>query len=147
MRFTTSIVSVISLALLLSSGLKATAEPACDQPILVQKSSKMSVAQYLRYLKKQASKNWYPPRDSGACSVKFFVDERGTVSNVRVTKSSGVQIADKAATNAVHNMHLQPPPWTQPLDVEVRFDYALFDRSASEAAVLSEPERAEPPKN
>jgi TonB family protein len=85
-------------------------------------------------LQRGLKKVWFPPKgnESKPVTVNFKVHQDGSISNVSVEKSSGLQIADAAAVQAVRSAILRPLPPGSPdsVDVQYKFDYNLMAAGA-----------------
>lgn len=86
---------------------------------------------YMAQLQRRIKQNWFPAREERSKRVKviFTIHENGTMSNLRLERSSGSSIADQAALKAVRNSapfaHL--PKYSPPsVDVSFTFDYNVF---------------------
>lgn len=86
---------------------------------------------YLDEVKKRIKKNWFPPRgaESLTVTIKFKVMANGSVSSIRLVRSSGVAAADDAAKIAITNSAPFPPlPGGAPdVDIKFAFDYNVFN--------------------
>ena len=92
---------------------------------------------YLDEVKKRIKKNWFPPRGAESLTVtlKFKVQQDGSVAAIRLVKSSGIAAADDAAKLAVTNSAPFPtlPNGAGPfLDIKFAFDYKVFNGKVSE---------------
>jgi TonB family protein len=91
----------------------------------------MDFGPYTADLQRRIKKHWFPPKgfETKRVVVVFKVQSDGTMSNLRLDRSSGVAIADKAALDAVENASpLRPLPEGAPPDVGIQFtfDYNVF---------------------
>lgn len=86
---------------------------------------------YMADLQRRIKRAWFPPKgnESRRFVVLFKVHRNGTLSDLKVDKSSGVSIADKAGLTAVENASpFKPLPDGAPDDVDIQFtfDYNVF---------------------
>jgi TonB family protein len=89
---------------------------------------------YMRTLQRSIKRNWFPPRkqSSKRTQVTFTVAKDGTLSNVRVTKSSGEADEDQAGLDAIKDLGKAdplPPGASPSVDIQFTFDYNVFDSS------------------
>lgn len=87
---------------------------------------------YLADMEKKIRKNWFPPRgnESAKIIVAFKLNSQGKVSAVRLKTSSGLMIADTAATDAVKNagpFGNLPKGAPDKVDIVFTFDYTVFN--------------------
>lgn len=104
-------------------------------------SQEVDFGPYLAEMQRRIKKAWYPPRgnESKRVTVKFKLDSNGTVSAVRLEKSSGVSVADDAATAAIEAASpFGPLPKGAPTKVDIRFtfDYNVFNGGQNTAQPL-----------
>jgi TonB family protein len=101
---------------------------------------------YMANLQRTIKRNWFPPKDTETKQVVvlFKIDKAGQLSKLRLSRSSGVGIADQAALKAVEDAShsFKPLPEGAPADVDIEFtfDYNVFntpkrDFSAEAAAI------------
>lgn len=86
---------------------------------------------YMADLQRRIKKCWFPPRgnESKRVVVVFKVHTDGTLSDLRIDKSSTVAVADQAALKAVNDAApFRPLPPGAPSDVDIQFtfDYNVF---------------------
>ncbi len=80
---------------------------ATDQPF--------EFAWYLEMLKGRISRNWNPRQlgfresSSRACVVHFQIDRSGNISQVTISRSSGISLFDRESLRAVQAAHGLPP--------------------------------------
>jgi TonB family protein len=87
---------------------------------------------YLAAMQRRIKKAWFPPKgnESKRVTLKFDIQRDGSVTNVRLQASSGVQVVDDAAIQAVQNAApFAPLPKGSPdeLDIKFTFDYNVFN--------------------
>ena len=92
---------------------------------------------YMAHLQRAIKRQWFPPtkQASKRTEVMFTVAQDGTLSNVRVSKSSGEADEDKAGLDALKALgQAQPlPPGSPPsVDIQFTFDYNVFNSSKGE---------------
>lgn len=95
---------------------------------------------YMAELQRRIKKHWFPPKtnESRKIIVQFKVALDGTMSNLRITQSSGVLIADQSALRAVEDANpfkALPKDAPESVDIEFTFDYNVFTGGASAARV------------
>ena len=91
---------------------------------------------YMADLQRRIKRAWFPPKgnESKRVMVVFKVHRNGTMSNLRLARSSGLAIADQAALKAVTNAApFRPLPAGAPEDVDIQFtfDYNVFKSGRS----------------
>ncbi|MCA9818646.1 MAG: TonB C-terminal domain-containing protein, partial [Cyanobacteria bacterium HKST-UBA01] len=91
---------------------------------------------YMADLQRRIKRAWFPPKgnESKRVMVVFKVHRNGTMSNLRLARSSGLAIADQAALKAVTNAApFRPLPAGAPDDVDIQFtfDYNVFKSGRS----------------
>jgi TonB family protein len=96
------------------------------------KAGEPDFTRYMAELQRKIKRNWFPPRDaeSRRITVQFKVALDGSMSGLRITKSSGIGIADQAALNAVQNaapFASLPKNSPDAVDIEFTFDYNVFN--------------------
>lgn len=87
---------------------------------------------YLSEMEKKIRKAWFPPRgnESAKIIVAFRLNSAGKVSSVRLKTSSGLMIADTAATDAIKNagpFGNLPKGAPDKVDIAFTFDYTVFN--------------------
>jgi TonB family protein len=87
---------------------------------------------YLSDMEKRIRKNWFPPRgnENAKIIVAFKLNSQGKVSSVRLKTSSGLMIADTAATDAIKNagpFGNLPKGAPDKVDIVFTFDYTVFN--------------------
>lgn len=91
-------------------------------------SGEPDFSSYLAEMEKKIKKAWFPPRgsESKKIIVKFKLNRQGEVQTVRLGSSSGVAMADEAATTAVKNagpFGTLPKGSDDIVDIRFTFDY------------------------
>lgn len=87
---------------------------------------------YMRELQNRIKRNWEPPKgeESRRVVLLFSIARDGRLLNVKVSKSSGLDAADKAAINAVKltaPFKTLPPEYKgNSVDIQFTFDYNVF---------------------
>lgn len=89
---------------------------------------------YMSRLQALIKRRWFPPRHPMANHVKavFDVSRDGTMSGLRLVRSSGITIIDRAALEAINSAAPFPPlPEYSPpsVTIEFSFDYNVFSKS------------------
>lgn len=87
---------------------------------------------YMADLQRRIKRAWFPPKGNESKRVKvvFKVHRDGTMTNLRILVSSGLQIADQAATKAVEAaapFRPLPDGASDDVDIEFTFDYNVFN--------------------
>ena len=95
-------------------------------------SADVDFGPYMADLQRRIKKHWFPPKgqESKRVMVIFKVHTGGELSDLRIDHSSGLQIADKAALDAVQNAApFRPLPAGAPdaVDIQFTFDYNVFN--------------------
>lgn len=73
-------------------------------------------------LQKELVQQWKPPFGVSAecsCDISFFVNKRGVIENLKITKASGVMMYDISARQALFSMKM--PPWTYGKSIIINF--------------------------
>ena len=86
---------------------------------------------YMDVLQKRIKHSWFPPKNTESLRgmVIFKVHSNGSVSNLRMLKTTNLAIADQAMMNAVEGAApFAPLPSGSPenVDIEFSFDYNVF---------------------
>lgn len=86
---------------------------------------------YMKELQRKIKKAWFPPKgnESKRVKVSFKLHKNGSVTKVKLLNSSGVQIADDAATQAVGDaapFAPLPDGVGDEVDINFTFDYNVF---------------------
>ncbi len=90
---------------------------------------------YMRELQRRIKMNWDPPKgnESKRVILLFKIAKDGRLLSVRVSKSSGIQAADRAAISAVEltaPFKPLPPEFRgSSVDIQFTFDYNVFGAS------------------
>jgi len=87
---------------------------------------------YLAQMEKKIRQSWFPPRgnESKKIVVQFKLDKAGKVSGLRLKTSSGIMLADTAASDAVKNagpFGSLPKGAPDKVDIVFTFDYTVFN--------------------
>jgi TonB family protein len=77
----------------------------------------------LKASERELKRNWYPPKDGKGGVVSFFVGEDGHASKIKLVSSSGIEICDRAATEAVEKSIFRGNPIGVETEVQWKFDY------------------------
>lgn len=110
----------------------ASEEGKGKSPVTSAREPDFSV--YMSRLQALIKKRWFPPRHPMANHVKavFDVSRDGTMSGLRLVRSSGISIIDRAALEAINSAAPFPPlPEYSPpsVTIEFSFDYNVFSKS------------------
>jgi len=108
---------------------------------LAAAQSDVDFGPYMADLQRRAKRSWSPPKgnESKDVTLDFKVSRTGAVSNVRVSHSSGIAIADQSAINAIENaapFRALPPGSPDGVDIQFKFDYNVFHPSAGRPTFL-----------
>ncbi len=100
-------------------------------PPAVATAEKANYGPYMEKLQRQLKRSWFPPKGeiSQHGSVLFKVNRDGSMTHLRVLRSTGAQPYDQAMVKAVVNASpFQPLPDKAPanVDIEFTFDYNVF---------------------
>ena len=109
---------------------------------------------YMADLQRKIKSAWYPPKgnESKSIQVIFKVHSDGSMSDLRLSKASGMKLADDAALKAISNAApFRKLPDGSPPDVDIQFtfDYNVFKggpRDKEEADAFSSSSSAEEDK-
>jgi TonB family protein len=87
---------------------------------------------YMSVMQRRIKRSWFPPKNARSLrgEVLFKVHSDGSMSNLRMLKSTNLAIADQAMLNAVENAApFRPLPTGAPADVDIEFsfDYNVFN--------------------
>ncbi len=88
---------------------------------------------YMNDLKRRLKRAWFPPerQTDARVYVVFKVHEDGSMSDLRVEKSSGIALADQCAQKAVENASpFRPLPSdvsSESVDIHITFDRDLYE--------------------
>lgn len=101
-------------------------------PIGIDALREPNFAPYMRELQSRIKYNWDPPKgnESKRVVLMFRIAKNGQLLSNRVSKSSGMAVADRAALNAVEvTAPFKPLPAEfrgQYIDIQFTFDYNVF---------------------
>lgn len=114
----------------------AAAEPVKPLPVEAEPAADVDFGPYMRDLQRRIRRSWFPPSCSGSLKIctAFKLSANGEVSDVRLTTSSGFELADRAALRAILNgSPYRPLPCGAPesVDVEFNFDYNVLKDGAA----------------
>lgn len=102
-----------------------------------------SLQDYKTYLQRRVMRNYYPPKCSspGPTEVAFSIERNGGVTCVRLKKSSGCPLYDRAALEAVERaVPYKPLPEERAnLNVAVDFNFAKIWNKKSIVSILDAP--------
>lgn len=98
-------------------------------------------APYMSDLQRRIKRAWFPPKgmETKVVVAVFKVHQHGELSDLKVNKSSGAAIADKAALKAVENAApFRPLPTGSPenVDISFTFDYNVFTGGKNAATTV-----------
>lgn len=104
------------------------------------------LGRYMADMQRRIKRAWFPPKDAPApIVIHFKVAGNGEVSKVRVHKTSGVEIGDRAAIKAIENagpFHPLPDGSPECLNFEFKFDYYSPRLSSIRESGLNSPKHA-----
>lgn len=100
-------------------------------------SKEVDFGPYMADMQRRIRKVWRAPKtkNSTHAVVIYKIHTNGSVSHLRLSKSSGVLNADKAALKAIKEVvPLRPLPVGAPpnIDIQFSFDYNVFNRTPTE---------------
>jgi TonB family protein len=96
---------------------------------------------FMRDLQREIKRNWFPPKsnESRSAMVVFKVHrDDGRVSDIRITRSTGMALGDQAALKAIRSVSTKlqlPPGAPKDVDIQFTFDYNVFDKDTGKARV------------
>jgi TonB family protein len=101
---------------------------------------------YMQEVQLRIHEAWHAPtvsRTPGTAVVTFKVDAEGKVSDVKMTKASGLTELDQSCLNAATSVKLPPLPeqFERPTEVEFAFRYNLDDASDPKEQLINRWER------
>lgn len=100
----------------------------CEDVGLTAKTNTDEEAQtdsYLDNLQRQLMRAWFPPKDGRHVVLIFKILKNGDITDLRIDKTSGILICDKAALNAVVKAApFKPLPISVAEPIQVRFDFS-----------------------
>jgi TonB family protein len=87
---------------------------------------------YMSDLQRRIKRSWFPPKNARSLrgEVLFKVHSDGSMSNLRMLKSTNLAIADQAMMSAVENaapFHALPAGAPADVDIQFSFDYNVFN--------------------
>ena len=93
---------------------------------------------YMAELQRRIKRSWFPPKDTESKRVQviFKVHRDGSLSHLRLERSSGLAIADQAALKAIEDaapFHPLPAGAPEDVDIQFTFDYNVFAGSGQGA--------------
>lgn len=96
--------------------------------------------EFMKDLQRKIKMNWFPPKsdESRSAMVVFKVHRDGRVSNIRMTRSTGVALGDQAAIKAIQSVSSKlklPAGAPEDVDIQFTFDYNVFDKDTGKARV------------
>lgn len=118
------------------------------QPAQTGRLDPVELNAFLENTKRKIKRKWFPPACSpNSITVQFTLNHAGAVSNLKVTNSSGLSMADEAAKKAVLNA--QPfsklPTGADPTEeFRFHFDYRAFEANNSAINLINKP-ASQPP--
>jgi|LakMenEpi03Aug12_release.lakeMendotaPanAssembly.Ray.scaffolds.fasta_scaffold276894_2 TonB family protein len=101
-------------------------------PPTLSKETEPDYGPYMADLQRNIKRHWFPPKgqESRRVVVVFKVNKDGSYSNLKVTKSSDIAVADRASLRAVEDASkgFKPLPAGAPsnVDIEFTFDYNVW---------------------
>ena len=109
----------------------AVAPPVAPTKPTINAGRDVDFGPYMAELQRRIKRAWYPPKshESDRIQVVFKVHTNGTMSNLRLSKSSSSAIANQAALKAIQNAApFRPLPDGAPdsVDIQFTFDYNVF---------------------
>lgn len=109
----------------------AVSDGAPGRDSVATKAGTPDFSAYMAELQRRIKKNWFPPKDgeSRKITVQFKVALDGAMSDLRVTRSSGLGLCDQAAVSAIEHaapFRALPKDAQDSVDIEFTFDYNVF---------------------
>lgn len=121
----------------------ATGFPTSISAQVNSTNSVETIDNYKAYLQRRVMRNYFPPKCSspGQTEVAFSIEKNGGITCVRLKKSSGCPLYDRAALEAVERaVPYKPLPEDRAnLNVAVNFDLAKIWKNKSIVSILSAP--------
>lgn len=119
-----------------------------DGTVKVQVQPPVDFGPYMQDLQRRIKKHWEPPRgqETRRVQIIFKIHADGKMSNLRISRSSGLNKADDAALKAAEAASpLRPLPEGAPddVDIEFTFDYNVYSGGSWIPATLTLPTKAE----
>lgn len=104
----------------------------------VYQAEEVDFGPYMAAMQKEVKKHWFPPRGSESKHTVVFwkVQNDGTITNVRIDKSSGSPKVDEASLKAVRSVgKFRPLPTGAPdsVDIQFTFDYNVRNGGKTDA--------------
>jgi TonB family protein len=105
-------------------------------PKAVQAAADVDFGPYMANLQRSIKRNWFPPKGEESKRVVciFKVHKAGDISNLRLDRSSGNEIADRAALKAIKdasaNFKALPDGASDDVDIQFTFDYNVFNKGS-----------------
>jgi len=118
---------------------------SCLKPPTTTQQQRDHLQAYCNSLTKTVLNHWHPPFcEGGNKVVAFTIAAKGDISDVRLERSSGVGMCDKAALDAVIKSAplSELPPGVQQIRVHINFDGTWKQNGKS--SVLSQPSAVTP---
>jgi TonB family protein len=112
-----------------------TVAPAPPPPMSKNANADVDFGPYMANLQRNIKRNWFPPKgqESRRVVVVFKVNNNGSYSDLKLSKSSGIAVADQAALRAVETAseNFKPLPAGAPanVDIEFTFDYNVWGKN------------------
>jgi TonB family protein len=97
-----------------------------------ENTSDVDFSLYMANLQRLIKKHWFPPKDSASRTLRvtFKISREGRMSNLQLSRGTGIGIADTAGLDAVEAAapFFKPLPAGAPeaVDIEFTFDYNVF---------------------
>ncbi len=98
-----------------------------DGDVISSKPAPYDYGPYTADAMRRVKKNWYPPQghEQEKVTVAFNVDKDGSVSNLRIERSTGVALSDEMALRAVKLSTFLRPPAESDVDLTLTLDKPL----------------------
>lgn len=135
--------TIIAIVSLLSAPGNASAlekqSTAIVQKKWITETQRIQLHTYLAHTSRKVKRQWFPPRDATAVTVRFKINSEGTLEYARVFGNSNCGICDTAALKAVTNAApFRPlPPACPALELIYHFDYPVFSPDDPQFKILT----------
>jgi TonB family protein len=123
-----------------------------DESSKNSQSNKLDFSPVMADIQRRIKRNWFPPRDSDSRQtvVTFKIAKDGTVTDLKIDKTSGVLSVDKAAIKAVEDAAPfsinHPHSASLPIDIHFTFDYNPLSRTTAARLTKESLDNAPPGK-
>ncbi len=101
-------------------------------PVAIAPIRDVDFGPYMADLQRNIKRSWHPPKrnESKRVVVLFKIHKNGQLSNLRIDRSSGLDVVDQAALRAIEtasaNFRAFPEGASNDVDIQFTFDYNVF---------------------